>query len=1354
MSLAKLPAAMTKPIRAAVLAASVLGHWIVGSAQPPPGWSFWGTADGMKESYTSSIAVHAGTVWIKHGTVNRMNLLDGYGVAELPDPKSTGKIHTSPDGTLWSWTGQRLSRYRNSSSRWESFSVDSVTRAGILRSDSEQRWIFTSNRAPFLRAAVWVMGLDADHALILLPDQILEFEAGGHSTRVVLASRETSLRSFTSLRSASTGNIWITGQRGFGTLSIPDLRWREFAKPPTGYANFEEPYEGEDGELFLRATDGSSKPVILRTDGGRWELVYRGESHNLRGWRGVDKTVWIQDGNRLLHLTAAGAPIPVERTGPLSGELLAIKQDRSNRFWVGTTQGLALYTPPLWRTPPETAHLDDVVNAITEDKHGRLWFLSPHSLICLDGQRWEFFPLPKHETPWELLSEGLAPLTDETIAIRTTSPDLLTFDPKSQRFSNIRHPGGRDVRLFVQRPDGSLLVQTAAPKLRDALALETFDGREFRPFLNPGYSWGIVDLRSVVVGDKGEIWAGGSDGFGVFRDGSFSHIGASEGFTDSGAFFIKKLAAGKLLAGGRERLFEYDGKAWHGILSGLDRVRNIAVGRNGSVWVASGTGVHRLQDGKWISYGIAEGLPSDVAYRVYEDSRGRVWAGTTRGLSLLHPDADLDPPTTRISADQNAREAPPGERVRLVFSGVDKWKMTPSERLMFSWRVDGGSWSAFTGGTSASLDKLPPGAHTFEVRAMDRNGNIDPHPPGYRFSVLPAWYATTAFRWLAGASVLTIGVLLAVAFSYYRVLARKKKFERHRQEILEMVALREPLEAILRRVVLAIAENQRGAIGAALQYNERMLQYFAFPLPPCQLTHTSGRWAVNTEGSLRSLAFIGLDHGTTIQIRSGESETPGAMVALFPGRARETQEDVGLLEGLGRIASVAIEGARLYDQLTHRAHHDVLTGLPNRLLVESELQSALQEAGENSKSLAVLFLDIDRFKQVNDSLGHQVGDFVLAQVAARLIQSIPDGDMAARTGGDEFIVILKHQTEKAEVERAALRILDAVGAPLTADGNELYPRVSLGISMFPEDGVDAFTLQRRADLALYRAKSQGRNRYEFFSQDIGDSATQAIAMEQVLRKALDDDWLELYYQGQFTQLGRLTGLEALVRLHHPIFGLVGPSIFIALAEETGLIHRLGEWVLREACRQIRRWLDTGLEPVRVAVNVSALQFRQMDFAESVGDILAEMQIDPRLIELELTESVIMADYDESARQMQKLRKLGVSIAVDDFGTGHCSLAHLHRLPIDVLKIDQSFVREIDSRSSTWSLVQAIVGLAHNLNLTVVAEGVETECQRSALAEIDCDCLQGYGLHRPQPAIEIEQCLLTNTPVRISLPVAR
>ena len=737
---------------------------------------------------------------------------------------------------------------------------------------------------------------------------------------------------------------------------------------------------------------------------------------------------------------------------------------------------------------------------------------------------------------------------------------------------------------------------------------------------------------------------------------------------------------------------------------------------------------------------------------MFVDSRDRVWAGTSRGLSLFHPDADIQAPRAEINADQNILEAPPGGRVPLVFSGMDKWKATSAERLLFSWQIDGGPWSSFASGTSVALEKLRPGEHKFGVRAMDRRGNIDTSPTTYQFSVLPSWYQTTGFRYVAGISALVTGLLLAFGISNHRLLGRKKRLEHDRQEILEMVARREPLPAILQRVVWTIAANQKGAIGAALQYSDSVLQFLAFSAHSVRLAHVRGRWVDGKEGAQRDLSFWGLEHGPTIQICSGQQEILGAMVAILPRAARKTQVDTAMLQSMSGIASAAIENARLYDQLAHGAHHDVLTGLPNRLLIESELKTALAETRDRGESVALLFMDLDRFKHVNDSLGHNAGDELLGQIAARLLESIPDGAMAARIGGDEFMVVLKKQRDTSVAEETAIRILEALRKPLTIAGNDLYTSASIGISMFPNDAADAVTLQQHADLAMYRAKSRGKSRYEFFSQEIDASASKSMAMEQVLRKALEEEWLELYYQAQFNSLGELVGMEALVRLHHPLFGLVGPSDFIAVAEETGLIHSLGEWVLKQACRQIRRWQAAGLDPVKIAVNVSPLQFCQPTFAATVGQILHEMQIDPRLIELELTESMIMQDYQETALHMEKLRSLGVSIAVDDFGTGYCSLAHLHRLPIDVLKIDQSFVREMDSRSSTWSLVQAIVGLAHNLNLSVVAEGVENDCQRSALGEIDCDSLQGYVLHRPQPAKEIEVWLIP-VPTHLPSPVA-
>jgi diguanylate cyclase (GGDEF)-like protein len=615
-----------------------------------------------------------------------------------------------------------------------------------------------------------------------------------------------------------------------------------------------------------------------------------------------------------------------------------------------------------------------------------------------------------------------------------------------------------------------------------------------------------------------------------------------------------------------------------------------------------------------------------------------------------------------------------------------------------------------------------------------RDANLDSPP-----SVTP-WYRTTGFRYLAGASVLVIGILLAAAFSSYSALSRRKRLEIDRQEILEMVARREPLTEILQRLTRAVAENHNRAIGAAIHSGSDVLLHCPEPSLAPQLRSLMDTWGDADECLQHDLHVLGLQHGPVVPLGSVKPERPGKVIAIFPlGRTR-SETDPAVLETLGGLAGVAIESARLHDQLAHQARHDTLTGLPNRQFVESELQTALGQARESGHTLALISLDLDRFKSVNDSLGHRAGDWVLGQVASRLTNALPEGSVAARVGGDEFTVILPLQTGKLAAERAAHLILQALKVPLIVEGKQFYPSASMGISLFPLDGQDAATLQRHADLAMYRAKSSGKDRYEFFSQDIGNSAAQAMVMEQLIRRALDEDWFEMFYQGQFNQAGDLAGMEALIRLRHPEIGLIGPGDFIPLAEETGLIHRLGEWVLEEVCRQILAWQDAGYGARKVSVNVSVVQFREPAFAESVRHILDKMQIAPQLIELELTESMIMGDHQDSARQMHKLRSLGVSMAVDDFGTGYSSLAYLHRLPIDVLKIDQSFVQEIDSPSSTRPLVQAIVALAHNLNLAVVAEGVETERQRQALAEIDCDYLQGYLLHKPQSAAEIEQNL--------------
>jgi diguanylate cyclase (GGDEF)-like protein len=451
---------------------------------------------------------------------------------------------------------------------------------------------------------------------------------------------------------------------------------------------------------------------------------------------------------------------------------------------------------------------------------------------------------------------------------------------------------------------------------------------------------------------------------------------------------------------------------------------------------------------------------------------------------------------------------------------------------------------------------------------------------------------------------------------------------------------------------------------------------------------------------------------------------------------------------MSNLAGAAIDSARLYERLAYQAGHDALTGLPNRLTFESALQDALAQARQEGLALAVFFLDLDRFKQINDSLGHRVGDLFLKHVARLLSDAIsrhagPRSAMLARIGGDEFTLLLWQQPDPSWVALTANRMLQALRAPCVIEGHDLVAGASIGISLFPRDGNNPADLQKHADSAMYRAKLQGKNRYEFFSAEMAVSSASIQQMEVILRSGVDQGWFELHYQPQFGMNGELTGLEALLRLNHPSSPLTTPDHFLSLAEDTGLIVPLGEWALREACSQIRRWRGQGICVPKVAVNISPRQFGSPGFAAMVGRVVREMEIQPKLLELELTEASIMSNLDHSAGLMQQLRALGVRIAVDHFGAPNSSLTSLHQLSANVLnavKIDHFFIDGLDAPVSTLPLVQAIILLAQKLDLEVIATGIERPRQFDLLRDIHTGAVQGYLFAPPQPASSIEASL--------------
>jgi diguanylate cyclase (GGDEF)-like protein/PAS domain S-box-containing protein len=422
------------------------------------------------------------------------------------------------------------------------------------------------------------------------------------------------------------------------------------------------------------------------------------------------------------------------------------------------------------------------------------------------------------------------------------------------------------------------------------------------------------------------------------------------------------------------------------------------------------------------------------------------------------------------------------------------------------------------------------------------------------------------------------------------------------------------------------------------------------------------------------------------------------------------------------------------EQIAHLAEHDFLTGLPNRLLLNDRISQAIALARRNKDKVALIFMDIDRFKRINDSLGHPTGDTLLRCVANRLRDCVRAPDTVSRQGGDEFIVLLQGVKHSEDAAIAAERLLKSLAETFSIDQQELHITSSIGVSLYPDDGENAETLIRNADTAMYQAKENGRQGFQFFKPEMNVRAVERQSIEEDLRRAVEREEFTLHYQPKINlATGAITGAEALLRWSHPARGSVPPAQFIPIAEDSGLILPIGAWVLREACAQSRAWADEGLPIVSMAVNVSAVEFRNENFLDNLFATLSETGLDPACLELEVTESVLMKNAELAASILQSLRKKGVRVAIDDFGTGYSSLSYLRKFPLDALKIDQSFVRQIANSSDETIIVSAIISMGRSLHLRVIAEGVETAEDLEFLQDRECDEAQGYYFSRPVPA---------------------
>ena len=600
--------------------------------------------------------------------------------------------------------------------------------------------------------------------------------------------------------------------------------------------------------------------------------------------------------------------------------------------------------------------------------------------------------------------------------------------------------------------------------------------------------------------------------------------------------------------------------------------------------------------------------------------------------------------------------------------------------------------------------------------------------------------------------------------------------EKRRSQVLELVAANQALEFTLHRIAHMLETQRPGVLCSVLLRNGGTLSWAVaagFPpdtirlskpvkLSPDHSDYVSGELARSTIfwEDVRACpvwaerSYFAGQLGIWSCMTTPVLSAAGGLLGLLAMHYRQGQSrrdgDAELLHVAGRLAALAVEQRKFTERLEFQARHDSLTGLPNRAYFIELLEKALAEARDRSAILAVLFIDLDRFKQINDTLGHTMGDRLLKEVGGRLRRLLTEDDLAGRMGGDEFTIVMTRQPDEQTAVRASEEFLKAFRAPHRMDGNELFVTASIGLSIFPKHGTTAAELLRNADLAMYHAKNGGKNDLEMFLAEDHVLDLERLQLENALRRALENHEFELLYQPLVNMDGSVEGLEALLVWRHPIHGTISPGQFIPIAEETGLIIEIGSWVIRQACTQGAEWLKAGYPSARISVNVSALQFERRDFVQTVATTLALSAFPPKCLELELTESYIMRDLPQYVRRMTQIRDLGVSISIDDFGTGYSSLSYLNKLPVDSLKIDQSFLRGLQEPEGSLPVVQSIVRLAHSMNLTVVAEGVETVAELDLVRVLGCDRVQGHVYGPSLRQEEAEALLKKNqrlTPVR-------
>lgn len=735
---------------------------ITSRAQQPPHWRFWDAKDGLVEGHSRYLQIDLeGNLWITHGSVNSFSRLDGLTVKQIPRGDDFAKICRGGDGQIWVDDNDGFRKLENG--KWLSYPVEEIAAWKKANKITDEDHFFFYPVSPEI-------------LLYLTPHRISIFNPQTRRTELFKTIEETNLKSFIDLVPTRKGEVWVVGTKGFAQIRFSHRRqpeWIEHQLEKSGIETLESLVEGHNSEIFLTGRSGANTRKLMKFDGHHLSLIYEGTQPFLRGWADAEGAVWLQCTTSIL-LWRNNRLQEIERRGPLSGAIFGVMPAENGAFWVITTQGIVRHAPAVWRAPNEVSEIDNLVHCFYEDPQGRIWAAATNDLLLLEQGKWKRFPVPDGMITHTYLTRSMTLLPNGKLLLRLDrSPFFYSFDPKNGRYEAINHPLGHRVHVVAARNHGGAWLWTLGNDGRNWL--ESYDGQEFKTVIELDDEWTKHvrgGIRDVLETQNGDLWIGSVNGLGLYQKGRFIDFSAYPDLMQNGAFYFLEMEGGKVWVGGRDKIYEYDGAKWRVVLQGMDKVRSMMRSKDGTVWVAAASGVYHYRQGIWLNNTEEDGLPSTIAYAVFEDTHGRIWAGTTRGLSLFHQDADADSPDTIVSSENNLHDAPPSGDVRIVFSGRDKWKYTREDRLLFSTRIDNGLWSEYTTAAEAVFKRLAAGGHRFEVQAMDRNGNVDPTPAVFEFRVLLPWYREMGFLLILGCSLTTIFLLTGLAVSNYRQRGR------------------------------------------------------------------------------------------------------------------------------------------------------------------------------------------------------------------------------------------------------------------------------------------------------------------------------------------------------------------------------------------------------------------------------------------------------------------------------------------------------------------------------------------------------------------------------------------------------